>query len=276
MQTRKTVAASKLTPPFTNKNGLGCVVYVGVEDLEETTDVLRAIMPYKPAGLMVESAHVHRTDIIYNTLAPIRDMFPDVFIATGTTSNPKGVLELARHADAVKLGIANGSYCETKNTGVEMPDGYIAAICSAAAKGIVSVIVDNLSNPRRFAKIITADECIGAQGGGSLIARKDSSNKLITREGVEGKIGNGEASLNAVWRNMGSNGLKVELQMQKELGLHSEGVSDRWTQLRTPPTYAGFISQLSSHGRSMISYAGCSNLKETQEKVVLRVVDPID
>ncbi len=277
MMTRKTAAAAKLMPAFMQEKaeGFGCLVYVGVDNVEETLKFLREIAPHKPAGIIIEAAHGHRTDVVYNAIARIREEFPGLFIATGTTTNPKGILEMSRFVDAIKLGISNGGYCLTKNTGVELPDATIALECGAAAKGVVSVIVDNLGSVRRAVKILTVDECIGAQGGGSLIARRDSSNKIITRDGVEGKTGNGEASLNAVWRNMGEK-VTVEQMMQKELGLHSEGESDRWQPLRSPSTYGEFFSQLGSHLRSQLSYSSVSSLAEGQEKTTLRVVEPID
>ena len=85
--------------------------------------------------LTVDIAHGHSTAMM-ETIAWIKNTWPQVQVIGGNIATPEGTLELIQAgADAVKIGIGPGSMCTTRIiTGVGVPQLTAIALCAEAAE----------------------------------------------------------------------------------------------------------------------------------------------
>lgn len=247
-----------------SNRGLGFVSYIGVRSQDQAMAEMDALYRKGQRRFMIETAHMHRTDTIYNVLAEARERFPDCFIATGTTSTAKGVLEMSTFADAVKVIIAGGTICDSNEVAVQPGEVETIRRCGAAAQGIVSLIIDTLSNRKQLATKLGTQECIAVQGGGSIAVRRDSANPIGMIDGNPYKRVDGEAGLEALLRGMVGAPRTLEDIINEKLGYHTEGRTDRWKRKRILDTLAQFFNELMNAPPSTHSYTGHVDLASFQ------------
>jgi len=65
--------------------------------------------------IFIDIAHGYSDEVI-NTGRLVKDLYPDVKVVVGNTTNIGLMQESMEFADAIKVGIAQGAACETKNT----------------------------------------------------------------------------------------------------------------------------------------------------------------
>ena len=129
--------------PHANKDQHGRLrVAAAVGGNKEALARARALLDAGCDVIVVDSAHGH-SDGVLETVACLRDAFPDTQLVAGNVATEEGARALVeRGVDAVKVGVGPGSICTTRVvTGVGVPQ--ITAITAAVAgAGDVPVIAD--------------------------------------------------------------------------------------------------------------------------------------
>ena len=136
-------------------------------------------------------------------LKEIRANFPDIYIIAGNTASHEGYSYLADlGVDAVRVGIAGGSVCETRTeTGVYMPMASAVMKCSILGKQAgnykTAIIADGgIKQPQDFVKALA----LGADMvmcGSILAGTKQSPGAVLSIEGKLMKLYRGAASFSA-------------------------------------------------------------------------------
>lgn len=149
-------------------------------------------------AIVVDSAHGHSEGVL-QTIAMLREAFPDVQLIGGNVATEGGARELVRRGvDAVKVGVGPGSICTTRVvTGIGVPQ--VTAILDAVrGAGDVPVIADGgIKYSGDLVKALAA----GAESVmmGSMLAGTDESpGESILAEGRRFKSIRGMGSLAAM------------------------------------------------------------------------------
>jgi IMP dehydrogenase len=149
-------------------------------------------------AVVVDSAHGHSEGVL-QTVAMLRQAFPDVQLIAGNIGTEAGARELVcRGVDAVKVGVGPGSICTTRVvTGVGVPQ-ITAIIDAVRGAGDVPVIADGgIKYSGDLVKALAA----GAESVmmGSMLAGTDESpGESILAEGRRFKSIRGMGSLAAM------------------------------------------------------------------------------
>ena len=129
--------------PDANKDQHGRLrVAAAVGGSPEAKDRARALLDAGADALVIDSAHGHSEGVL-QTVALLREAFPDAQLIAGNVATESGARELVqRGADAVKVGVGPGSICTTRVvTGVGVPQ--VTALTDAVrGAGEVPVIAD--------------------------------------------------------------------------------------------------------------------------------------
>ncbi|MFN8653088.1 MAG: IMP dehydrogenase [Gemmatimonadales bacterium] len=149
-------------------------------------------------AIVVDSAHGHSEGVL-QTIAMLREAFPDVQLIGGNVATEGGARELVRRGvDAVKVGVGPGSICTTRVvTGIGVPQ-VTAIIDACRGAGDVPVIADGgIKYSGDLVKALAA----GAESVmmGSMLAGTDESpGESILAEGRRFKSIRGMGSLAAM------------------------------------------------------------------------------
>jgi len=196
--------------------------------------------------LCVDIAHGYSDSVIEMGQA-IRDINPDVKIILGNTTNVGLLVEAAKAnvADAIKVGIAQGSACETKNTAgcTEKQFSAVLKFKNVAKEYGIPVISDGgIREPADMVKAIAA----GANSimAGSVFARcPESAAPVYHIDGKDKKLYAGMASrfVQQMWKGGLKEGTCPEGKVNYlELGESVEKLLERWSgALKSGITYAG-------------------------------------
>ena len=158
----------------------------------------RALVDAGVDAIVVDSAHGHSEGVL-QTVAMLRDAFPEVQLISGNVATESGARELVRRGvDAVKVGVGPGSICTTRVvTGVGVPQ-VTAIIDAVRGAGDVPVIADGgIKYSGDLVKALAA----GAESVmmGSMLAGTDESpGESILAEGRRFKSIRGMGSLAAM------------------------------------------------------------------------------
>jgi GMP reductase len=125
-----------------------------------------------------------------NYVSSIRELFPDNVIAAGNVCTPEMTQELIlAGADFVKVGIGQGSSCETRlKTGVGMPQLTAAIDCSDSAHGLnAGIILDGgMTCPGDIAKAFCANADM-VMIGGMFAGTDECEGEIITKNVATGE-----------------------------------------------------------------------------------------
>src|SRR5437899_7707881 len=154
--------------------------------------------------VVVDSAHGHSQSVL-DTVACLRDVFPDAQIVAGNVATEAGARALVeRGVDAVKVGVGPGSICTTRVvTGVGVPqitaiiDGVRGAGGGAGA-GDVPVIADG---GIKYSGDVVKALAAGAESvmmGSMLAGTEESPGESFLLEGRRFKVIRGMGSLGAM------------------------------------------------------------------------------
>jgi len=185
--------------PNANKDDHGRLrVAAAVGSSPETRDRARALVEAGVDALVVDSAHGHSEGVL-QTVALLREAFPEVQLIAGNVATEAGARELVRRGvDAVKVGVGPGSICTTRVvTGVGVPQ--VTAIMDAVrGAGDVPIIADGgIKYSGDVVKAIAAGA--SAVMMGSMLAGTDESpGESILAEGRRFKAIRGMGSLAAM------------------------------------------------------------------------------
>ena len=185
--------------PHANKDQHGRLrVAAAVGGNKEALARARALIDAGCDVVVVDSAHGH-SDGVLETVACLREAFPDVQLVGGNVATEEGARALVeRGVDAVKVGVGPGSICTTRVvTGVGVPQ--ITAITAAVAgAGDVPVIADG---GIKYSGDVVKALAAGASSVmmGSLLAGTDESpGESFLLEGRRFKVIRGMGSLGAM------------------------------------------------------------------------------
>lgn len=125
----------------------------------------------------------------------IRAQVPDVFVIAGNVATAEGFRWLEQQgADAIRVGIAGGSVCETRNeTGVFVPTPYAVAEAVGVRRRALVVADGGVRSPADFCKLLA----LGADMvmvGSVLAGTREAPGNVIVVEGRKHKIMRGAAS----------------------------------------------------------------------------------
>lgn len=210
---------------------------------------------------MIDVAHGHTQDM-QSSIKWLRHNFKDIVVAAGNVGTALAVEFLHRAgADMVKVGIAGGKVCRTRNvTGVYTPMFSTLLECcnvDCVRSGDVAIIADG--GVREYGDVAKA---IGA--GASLVM----AGYLFA--------GCTDANMPTIYRGMASNEVAYSAY---ELGLRedkptaaAEGV--QITVADAKKTSADVVRELAAALRSAYSYVGANNTAEFQELASFIEIDP--
>lgn len=201
----------KIEFPNACKDHLGRLrVGAAVGISSDTNDRMAALVEAQTDIICIDTAHGHSKGVL-DTVARIREDYPDVQLIAGNVGTPEGTLALIeRGVDGIKVGIGPGSICTTRVvTGCGIPQVTAIADCARAAeKHNIPIIADGgIRYSGDIAKAIAA----GANSvmiGSLLAGTTESPGERILWEGRSYKV----------YRAMGS------------VGAMSEGRGDRYFQ----------------------------------------------
>ncbi len=222
----------------------------------------RAMMLYRHGirCFMIDIAHGHTEDMA-KSIKWLRQKFGDVLVAAGNVGTAVAVEFLYQAgADMVKVGIAGGKVCRTRNvTGVYTPMLSTVLECcnlDCVRDGHVQIIADG--GIREYGDVAKA---IGA--GASLVM----AGYLFA--------GCTDANMPTIYRGMASNEVAYSAY---ELGLRddkptaaAEGV--QITVADAKKSSADVVQELGAALRSSYSYVGANNTREFQELVSFIEID---
>jgi IMP dehydrogenase len=158
----------------------------------------RALIDAGVDAIVVDSAHGHSEGVL-QTVAILREAFPEVQLIAGNVATESGAREMVRRGvDAVKVGVGPGSICTTRVvTGVGVPQ-VTAIIDAVRGAGDVPVIADG---GIKYSGDVVKALAAGAESVmmGSMLAGTDESpGESILAEGRRFKSIRGMGSLAAM------------------------------------------------------------------------------
>jgi IMP dehydrogenase len=185
--------------PYSNKDQHGRLrVAAAVGGNKEALSRARALIDAGCDVIVVDSAHGH-SDGVLETVACLRDAFPDAQLVGGNVATEEGARALVeRGVDAVKVGVGPGSICTTRVvTGVGVPQ--ITAITAAVqGAGDVPVIADG---GIKYSGDVVKALAAGASSvmmGSLLAGTEESPGESFLLEGRRFKVIRGMGSLGAM------------------------------------------------------------------------------
>ncbi len=206
--------------------------------------------------LVVDSAHGHAEGVL-DTVALLRDAFPDAQIVAGnvaTTAGAKALVE--RGVDAVKVGVGPGSICTTRVvTGIGVPQ-VTAIVDAVRGAGDVPVIADG---GIKYSGDVVKALAAGAESvmmGSMLAGTEESPGESFLLEGRRFKVIRGMGSLSAMEEGSADRYFQEgEVSAQK---LVPEGIEGR-VPFRGP--VSDVIFQMVGGLRSGMGYCGVCDIK---------------
>jgi IMP dehydrogenase len=249
--------------PDANKDQHGRLrVAAAVGGTPEAKVRARALVDAGADVLVIDSAHGHSEGVL-QTLALLRDAFPDVQLVAGNVATEEGAREIARRgADAVKVGVGPGSICTTRVvTGVGMPQ--VTAIMDAVrGAGDVPVIADGGIKYSGDVVKALASGAACCMMGAMLAGTEESPGESVLAEGRRFKVIRGMGSLAAM-----QDGSADRYFQQGEMApskLVPEGIEGR-VPYRGP--VGDVIFQMAGGLRSGMGYCGVPDIPALQRDV---------
>jgi len=230
---------------------------VGVS--QDTFKRAAALVEAEVDVLVVDTAHGHSKGVL-ETVAKLREMFPDLVIIAGNVATAEGTRDLIEAgASIVKVGIGPGSICTTRIVaGIGVPQITAIYDCATAAREYgVPIIADG---GIRYSGDIVKAIAAGAHAVmlGSLFAGcEESPGESEIYQGRRFKVYRGMGSLGAMQA-----GSKDRYFQENERKLVPEGIEGR-VPYKGP--VADTVYQLIGGLRAGMGYCGVKNLDELRE-----------
>jgi IMP dehydrogenase len=132
---------------------------------------------------------------VERVLTWIRGQVDDVCVIAGNVASAEAFTWLEeRGADAIRVGIAGGSVCETRTeTGVYAPTPYAVSEVASVRRRALIIGDSGVRNPADFCKLLA----LGADAvmvGSALAGTREAPGRVIVTEGKQYKIMRGAAS----------------------------------------------------------------------------------
>jgi IMP dehydrogenase len=243
--------------PNACKDALGRLrVGAAVGIAKDTLDRAAALVEARVDLLAVDTAHGHSQGVL-DTVARIRERFPEVQLVAGNVASTAGAAALLeRGVDAVKVGVGPGSICTTRIvTGAGVPQiTAIAEAAKACGPAGVPLIADG---GIKFSGDIVKALAAGADAVmiGSLFAgAEESPGETVLYQGRTFKEYRGMGSLGAMKRGSKDRYFQDEFDERK---LVPEGIEGR---VPYKGALSGLVAQLVGGLRAGMGYTGCRDI----------------
>lgn len=227
------------------------ICYIGI--------YLKSLVSNRKLHVLIDIAHAHSNQVA-EQLSRIRNNFPDAYIIAGNVATYEGAKYLVdAGADAIRVGIAGGSHCTTKDiTGYHIPTlesvRRVSQGLRLMSKRIPIIADGGIRNSSDIAKAIAlgADAvCIGGLLAGTDLTPGDIKYK-ITAKGIK--------------RYKEMYGMSSEVIVKGRKGITPEGRVSL-TPYRGKGSTDKVIQDLLGGLRSAYSYSGAKSTEEFKEKV---------
>jgi IMP dehydrogenase len=234
---------------------------VGIDT--STKDRVAALVFVGVDVLVVDSAHGQSKRVL-DTVAWIKEQFPDVQVIAGNVATPAGARALVEAgADAVKVGIGPGSICTTRViTGVGVPQITAVAMIAQELQGSgVPIIADG---GIRFSGDICKALAAGASTvmiGNLFAGTQEAPGETVFYQGRIYKSYRGMGSLGAMKQK--SNSSDRYFQHSQTVKLVPEGIEG---SVPFQGNIRDVVQQLTGGIRSCMGYLGCSTIGELYDK----------
>lgn len=238
---------------------VGGAVGVGQEAVARAGDLIKAGADV----LVIDTAHGHSKNVI-DTLANIKNNWPDIEVIVGNVAAKEGVKDLAAAgADAIKIGVGAGSICITRVvSGAGVPQFSAVLECASEANklGIPAIADGGIRQSGDIVKSLAA----GASSvmlGNLLAGTEEAPGEKIFLDGRVWKV----------YRGMGSLGAMTERTRDRyDAGngkVVPEGIEGR-VPFRGP--LREVVYQLIGGVKSGMGYCGAKDISELQKKAVFQ------
>jgi IMP dehydrogenase len=248
--------------PDANKDEHGRLrVAAAVGVAPNTKERADALLAAGADALVVDSAHGHSQGVL-DTVALLRDAFPDAQLVGGNVATAAGAKALAeRGVDAIKVGIGPGSICTTRVvTGVGVPQ-ITAIVDSLEGGGGVPLIADGGVKYSGDAVKALAAGAASVMLGSMLAGTEESPGESFLLEGRRFKTIRGMGSLSAMQEGSADRYFQEgEVSPQK---LVPEGIEGR-VPYRGP--VSDVLYQVIGGIRSGMGYCGAATLQQLGEE----------
>jgi IMP dehydrogenase/GMP reductase len=136
-------------------------------------------------------AHVQ----VERAIAWIRNQASDVFLVAGNVASAEAFSWLEEQgADAIRVGIAGGSVCETRTeTGVFVPTPYAVAEAASVRRHALIIGDGGIRTPADFCKLLALGADV-VMVGSAIAGTKEAPGQIIMMDGKKYKIMRGAAS----------------------------------------------------------------------------------
>ena len=234
-----------------------CGAAVGIT--KNVMDRVTALVNAKVDCIVIDSAHGHSKNII-TTLKEIKADYPDLQVIVGNVATGEATKALIEAgADAVKIGIGQGSICTTRVVaGIGVPQVSAVMDCYEAAKpyGVPIIADGGIKYSGDMTKALAAGASVCMMG--SMFAGCDEApGEFELYQGRKYKVYRGMGSIAAM-----ENGSKDRYFQTEAKKLVPEGVEGR---VAYKGTVEDTIFQLVGGIRSGMGYCGAKNIKTLQE-----------
>jgi IMP dehydrogenase len=211
--------------------------------------------------IVIDSAHGHSQGVL-DTVACLRDVFPDAQLVAGNVATEAGARALVeRGVDAVKVGVGPGSICTTRIvSGSGMPQLTAIADCAKVLEGSgVPIVADGgIKFSGDISKALAAGASV-VMLGGLLAGTEESPGETVLYQARTYKVYRGMGSIGAMERGGGDRYGQSGRPPQK---LVPEGIEGR-VPYKGP--LSAVIYQLVGGLKSGMGYCGCKTIPELQE-----------
>jgi IMP dehydrogenase len=148
---------------------------------------------------------------VSQAIRAIRSGHDDVFLIAGNVATAEGFSWLeAEGADAIRVGIAGGSVCETRNeTGVYVPTPYAVAEAAEVRKRALIIGDGGVRMPADLAKLLALGADL-VMLGSALAGTREALGRVIVVDGKRYKIMRGAASFSVQQEAAGNRPQYVE------------------------------------------------------------------
>jgi IMP dehydrogenase len=183
----------------------------------------------------------------------LREQAGDVFVITGNVASAEAFTWLEeRGADAIRVGIAGGSVCETKTeTGVFVPTPYAVHEVAQVRKSALIIADSGVRTPADFCKLLALGADL-VMVGSALAGTREAPGRVIVVGGKKHKIMRGAASFS------------VQQQAGREDPEYVEGSE---TMIPYKGAVADVVQRYMAGLRSSMSYMNSRTLAEYRQRV---------
>ena len=188
----------------------------------------------------------------------IREQASDIFLLAGNVASAEAFTALEEWgADAIRVGIAGGSVCETRTeTGVFLPTPYAVAEVVMVRKRALIIGDSGVRTPADFCKLLA----LGADAvmvGSALAGTKEAPGQVIAMDGKKYKVMRGAASFS----------------VQQQSGNASPGyVEGTETIVPYRDTVTAVLHRYLAGLQSSMSYMNACTLEEYRNNVAFKLL----